>query len=210
MNKRYADALEALERPGVEAACGHMAYFHALLGMVARQVDGKHLIARQAYQRALQIEPDRYDTLYNLANLIKDDQPEEADKLYKRSLTINPYSASTWHNYGVNLTALNRPLEAISPLKISLQLDASNPEVWCNLGLAFYGAEDYVRAERSFRHTIALDSSHSPGYQNLGNTLIVLCGLKRLLKYLKKGATRLKFHSLTVEFIPCLPVVGSL
>ena len=35
-----------------------------------------HLLA-MAYQRALQIEPDRYDTLYNLANLIKDDQPEE-------------------------------------------------------------------------------------------------------------------------------------
>ena len=37
MNKRYADALEALESPGVEPACGHMAYFHALLGMVARK-----------------------------------------------------------------------------------------------------------------------------------------------------------------------------
>ena len=34
MNNRYSDALEALERPGAEAACGHMAYFHALLGMV--------------------------------------------------------------------------------------------------------------------------------------------------------------------------------
>ena len=40
MNKSYADALEALQRPGVETACGHIAYFHALVGMVARQIDG--------------------------------------------------------------------------------------------------------------------------------------------------------------------------
>ena len=81
MNKRYADALEALQRPGVEAACGHMAYFHSLVGMVARQIDGNHHLARQAYERALQIEPDRYDTLYN-ANLLKDDQPEAGN--YRR------------------------------------------------------------------------------------------------------------------------------
>ena len=187
MMKRYSDALEVLERPGVESACGHLAYFHALLGMVARQVNGKHLLARKAYQRALEIEPDRYDTLYNLANLIKEDQPEEADQLYRRSLAINPRSSSTWHNFGVNLNSLNRPLEAIAPLKISLQLDALNPEVWCNLGLAYYGSEDYVRAERSFRHTIALDSKHSPGYQNLGNTLISALRPEEAIEILEKG-----------------------
>ena len=53
-----------------------------------------------AYERALQIEPDRHDTLYNLANLIKDDQPEEADQLYLRSLAIKSNFGTTWHNYG--------------------------------------------------------------------------------------------------------------
>ena len=59
---------------------------------------------------------------------------KKLNKFYRRSLAINPNSASTWHNLGVNLNTLNRPLEAIIPLKISLQLDALNPEVWCNLG----------------------------------------------------------------------------
>ena len=44
MNKRYSEALEVLQRPGVETACGHMAYFHALVGMVARQVHGNHRV----------------------------------------------------------------------------------------------------------------------------------------------------------------------
>ena len=132
------------------------------------------------------IEPNRYDTLYNLANLIKDDQPEDADQLYRRSLVINPFSSSTWHNFGVNLNALNRPLDAVAPLKISLQLDASNPEVWCNLGLAYYGAEDFEKAERSFRHTISLDSKHSPGYQSLGNTLISALRAEEAIEILEK------------------------
>ena len=187
MNQRYGDALEVLQRPGVENACRHMAYFHILLGMVAKQVSGKHQLACQAYKNALEIEPDRHDALYNLANLIKADQPEEADKLYRRSLLINPRAASTWHNLGVNLNSLNRPQEAIAPLKISLQLDALNPEVWCNLGLAYYGVEDFERAERSFRHTISLDSKHSPGYQNLGNTLINVLRAEEAIEILEKG-----------------------
>ena len=187
MNKCYSEALEVLQRPGVETACGHMVYFHTLVGMVARQVSGNHELARQSYERALQIEPNRHDTLYNLANLIKEDQPEEADQLYRRSLAINPNSASTWHNLGVNLNMLNRHQEAIAPLKISLQLDASNPEVWCNLGLSFYGAEDFKSAEHSFRHTIALDSKHSPGYQNLGNTLINNLRPEEAIEILEKG-----------------------
>ena len=79
------------------------------------------------------LSPIAADTLYNLANLDWMISLKNPDELYRRSLEINPFSASTWHNYGVNLTALNRPLDAITPLKISLQLDASNPEVWCNL-----------------------------------------------------------------------------
>ena len=144
-------------------------------------------LACDAYQRALDIDPDRHDTLYNLANLIKDERPEDADNMYRRSLQINSFSASTWHNLGSNLNALNRHVDAITPLKISLKIDPSNPEVWCNLGLAFYGVDDFERAERSFRHTISLDSSHSPGYQNLGNTLISVLRPEEAIEILEKG-----------------------
>ena len=64
MNTRYADALDALQHPGAEQACGHMAYFTLL--DEARHIKGKHQLACQAYERALAIEPDRHDTVYNL------------------------------------------------------------------------------------------------------------------------------------------------
>ena len=46
-------------------------------------------LGREAYEKALEIEPDRADTLYNLANLLKDDDQSRADTLYFRSLCIN-------------------------------------------------------------------------------------------------------------------------
>ena len=187
MNKRYVTALEVLQQPGAEPACGHMAYYHILMGMVARQVPGKHQLACTAYERALDIEPNRHDTLYNLANLIKDEKPEDADSLYRRSLQVNPSSDSSWHNFGSNLNSLNRHSEAIYPLKTSLKLDPLNPEVWCNLGLAYYGVDAFAKAEHIFRHTIALDSRHSPGYQNLGNTLINVLRAEEAIEILEKG-----------------------
>ena len=57
-----------------------MAYFHTLVGMVATASEWQASACPvKLMNERLQIEPDRHDTLYNLANLIKDDQPEEAD-----------------------------------------------------------------------------------------------------------------------------------
>ena len=59
MNERYYDAFDALQQPGVESACGHLAYFHILLGMVARQIDGKH-----------QLGPGRYSYSFTVSCLL--------------------------------------------------------------------------------------------------------------------------------------------
>ena len=54
MNQRYGDALEVLQSL-VSNACRHMAYFHILLGMVAKQVSGKQQLACQATRMLLKL-----------------------------------------------------------------------------------------------------------------------------------------------------------
>ena len=49
-------ALEALQRSGVEQACGQMAYYHTLVGWLQDRCL-VHQLACQVYQRALDIEP---------------------------------------------------------------------------------------------------------------------------------------------------------
>ena len=64
MRNRHSEALEALLGPGVEQACGHIAHFHTLIGMVARHAAGKHQLACQVYENALKIENQIAMTLF--------------------------------------------------------------------------------------------------------------------------------------------------
>ena len=161
-----------LEREDIKNACSHSFLYFNLLGMSSRHLEFGESKAKAAYEKALIIEPQRADTLYNLANLLKDDDQERADKLYQQSLILNPWGAECWHNYGSNLTNLHSQESAIQALKISIFLDPSIADVWCNLGLAYYGLDRFDEAERCFRFSLSMDKSHAQSHINLGNTLI--------------------------------------
>ena len=187
LESRYAEALDALLLPSVVNSCDSLWLYHNLLGMTARQIDGQRSLAVSAFERSIALDPDRPDTLYNFANLLKEDEPERAVKFYRRSLLIEPSQAAAWHNYGSTLSNLTLYQEAISSLRNSLLLDPSVADVWCNLGLAYFGLEDFVCAERAFRYAISLDASHAPSHTNLGNALISVLQPEEALCHLERG-----------------------
>jgi tetratricopeptide (TPR) repeat protein len=184
---RHRDALKRLLEPAVAQACNQIWLYHNLIGMVARKLDGESQRAIAAYERSLELEPLRADTLYNYANLLKDDDPERAIGLYRRSLALEPQAPAAWHNFGTALNNSHAYDEALVALRISLQLDALVADVWCNLGLAYFGAERFDCAERCFRHAIALDASHAASHTNLGNALINVLQPEEALQYLERG-----------------------
>jgi len=185
--QRHAEAFEILDQPQVCEACAAIAEYHNICGMVARQLPGHEARAQQAYERALELDPNRADTLYNLGNLLKQDHPERAEHFYRRSLVLNPDAAACWHNLGIALCSQNRHGEALAPLGISLRLDPSEADVWCNLGMAFYGLEQFDKAESCFRFTIGLDANHAPSHLNLGNALISVLQPEQAIHYLERG-----------------------
>ena len=187
MGKRYSEALEVLLEPSAVAACDTLWIYHNLVGMSARQVDGELGRASEAFERSITLDPNRADTLYNYANLLKDDEPERAAGLYRRSLYLEPSAAAAWHNYGSTLTSLSKYQEALSPLRLSLCLDPTVADVWCNLGLAYFGLEDFTSAENAFRHAISLNASHAPSHTNLGNALISVLQPEEALHHLERG-----------------------
>ena len=142
---RYADALNSLLEPSVVQASDGLWIYHNLVGMVARKLDGETGLAARAFERSLQLNPNRADTLYNFANLLKDDDPERAATLYRRSLILEPTAASAWHNYGTALNSLTHYKDALDALRISLRIDPYIADVWCNLGLAYFGLEDFSK-----------------------------------------------------------------
>ena len=88
LDDRYSDALAILLEPSVAKDCDALWMYHNLVGMVARKIEGEVGRAAQAYERSLELDPNRADTLYNYANLLKDDEPERAVPLYRRSLVL--------------------------------------------------------------------------------------------------------------------------
>ena len=187
LEDRYSDALACLLEPSVvQASDAHWVY-HNLVGMVARQLAGQADLAARAYERSLELDPNRADTLYNFANLLKDDDPERAALLYRRSLVLETSAPSAWHNYGASLNSLTLYQDAVFSLRHSLLLDPFVADVWCNLGLAYFGLEEFCSAERAFRHAIALDASHAASHTNLGNALISVLQPEEALLHLERG-----------------------
>ena len=183
----YSEALRSLLEPSVVQASDSLWLYHNLVGMVASKVDGEIDRATRAYERSLILNPNRADTLYNFANMLKGDDPSTAVSLYRRSLVLVPTAASAWHNYGTALNSLTDYQCALDAFRISLRLDPFVADVWCNLGLAYFGLEDFVSAERAFRHAIALDASHAPSHTNLGNALINVLQPEEALLHLERG-----------------------
>ena len=133
---RHSEALSSLLEPSVVRASDGLWLYHNLVGMVARKIVGETNRAAKAYERSIELDPDRADTLYNYANLLKDDDPERAVRLYRRSLILVPNAPSAWHNYGTALNSLTHYEDALLALKQSLRQDPYVSDVWCNLGLA--------------------------------------------------------------------------
>ena len=182
---RHAEALAVTDRAAGPLLAN--ADFLTVRGMVARQCEGHRETALQAYRQALAVDPQRADAHYNLANLLMDEQPEQAEQHYRQSLVLAPGDAQVWHNLGITLNNLSRYGEAIDALKRSLRLQPGVADVWCNLGLAHQGQGRFEPAMAAFRQAIGLDPNHAASHINMGNALVCCLEPEQALVYLERG-----------------------
>lgn len=104
-------------------------FYYTLLGVsYIRTRD--YSLAEQYLRRALQLNPDDDEALYNLAELKKNRAPEEAAELYKKSLAIDPEYALAYRGLAEVYLETDRFAEAEHLLRRSLQLDASSAHCW--------------------------------------------------------------------------------
>ena len=157
---RLDDPIQALEcyqeaLPQMEAD----ATFQLVRGMAARKLPDQRHIAEAAYERALELDPLRCDSHYNLGNLYRDDRPLDAERCYRASLSLNPAQPMCWHNYGILLMHELRLPEACHALQTSVRLDPNVASVWCNLSLAMFADRRMDPARRTLQRAIALEPS---------------------------------------------------
>jgi len=106
--------------------------------------------AREAYARALAIDPDHTDAHVNLGRLLHESgDPASALPHYRRALKSRPEDAIAAFNLGVALEDLKRPQEALEAYENAVSIDPENADAHFNAASL---AESLGQAALALRH----------------------------------------------------------
>lgn len=106
--------------------------------------------ARQAYHRALELEPEMSDAHLNLGRLYHEaGMLEKSEAHYRAALKYAPHEAAPHFNLGVLLEDLKRPQEAACCYQEALARDPKFADAHYNLGLLL---ESFGKKQDAFNH----------------------------------------------------------
>ncbi|MBV9927349.1 MAG: tetratricopeptide repeat protein [Acidobacteria bacterium] len=121
---------------------------------VAAVERGDEAAAREAFNRALQADPENVDA-HTYLGVLSDRAGDfkEAEKHFAAAAAYAPFSASARNNYGAVLVRLGRTQLAAAQFEASLKLDRDQPNALVNLAQIRFnagGAEDLRAARELF------------------------------------------------------------
>lgn len=114
-------------------------------------ISGDRELAKQAYEHALEIDPNHARSYHRLGRFKeREDQPQEAERLVRKALSMDPLNAD-WHNdlAGI-LWAQGRDEEAIAEVRRSIELEPDL--VWNNQKLSVWSGYDLGRLDDAIIH----------------------------------------------------------
>jgi tetratricopeptide (TPR) repeat protein len=90
--------------------------------------------ARDAYRRALELDPYHADAHVNLGRLLQEeDLTEEAETHYRAALAVAPEHATAWFDLGTALEDLRRPGDAVEAYRRAILADRRLADAHFNL-----------------------------------------------------------------------------
>jgi tetratricopeptide (TPR) repeat protein len=90
--------------------------------------------ARDAYRRALELDPHHADARVNLGRLlVESGRAEEAETHFRAVVSDHPDHATAWFNLGIALEDRRRPNEAVKAYERAIAADRSLADAYFNL-----------------------------------------------------------------------------
>jgi tetratricopeptide (TPR) repeat protein len=105
--------------------------------------------ARDAYRRALELDPRHADAHVNLGRLLVEaDRAEEAETHFRAAVADHPDHATAWFNLGIALEDRRRPNDAVKAYEQAIAADRKLADAYFNLARLFEQAGKRAAALR--------------------------------------------------------------
>ena len=164
-----AAAIVALERAAQASPTASTLY---RLGTLLAK-SGEAARARNAFERALALQPDLAEASNDLGALLAQSGDLDAAIVrFRAALAAAPDYPDALNNLGYALLLTGRDAEARGLYEKALALQPDFPEALNNLGLLFGRAGDLDRAERYFRDALARRGEYGEAANNLALVLV--------------------------------------
>jgi serine/threonine-protein kinase len=132
---------------------------------------GKHDLAIQEFQHALDLNPRDADALNGMAHAYENaNRVADAEAAYKKAAALRPDYWDGYNTLGLFYDRQRRYDESIAALKRALALTPDNAQVYFNLGAVYLDTADPKKipeAEQALRKSLDLNPSFA-AYANLG------------------------------------------
>ena len=149
--------------------------------------------AEKFYNKALEINPSHFDTVFYLASLYAQVKNfNKSKELFKKAIQIQPKYVLSYSNLGAVLKELGNFEEAAIACKSAIAIEPNNVAALGNLALALIELGQIVEAINCYKKLNNIQSSSKKFYKNLGQLNIVLGKTKEAVK----------FYKLAIEYEP--------
>ena len=158
-----------------------------VLGVVLKQ-KGKLSQSIIYFKKALSINPQDFETYYNLGNTYKVlNEFQQSENNYKKAISLNPNFTDAYNNLGAILRELGRLEESETAYKKAIQLKEDFTDAYNNLGVTLRELRKLEESKSSYLKAISLNPNFADAYNNLGFTLRELGRLEESEASFKKA-----------------------
>ncbi len=165
---------------------------YASLGAINR-MKRNFAAAEASYQRAISLNPNYPTTYLFYANMMRDvlDRPEEALALHRKAVELEPLSAGTIKNVGIDLEILGRFDEALVRYQKSIEVDPNYADGYWNIGRHHQMVSGRLDTAVSwFEKSITLNPGNPNSYSRLAHVYLELGDADKANDWLSQFAGR--------------------
>jgi len=155
--------------PPQEVAQPKEANYHNKMGMAFLN-EGKVQLAFVEFQKAIQIEPDNKEIVYNLGIVyLQLDDYENARQYFLKAVRLNPDFADAYNNLGFTYMQLKQWREAVGAFQkaIANVLYRTPERAFYSMGMSYYRLGEYEKAVDAFKDSIRRDNTFSLPYYGM-------------------------------------------